>query len=133
MYYQKSTEKTCSELKTVQSSGLSKEEAQKRLAKNGPNALIEKKSKTKLQMFLAQLKDTMIYILFAAAAISIFLNEVTDAIIILIVVLINAIIGMVQESKAEAALEALKNLSSPTAMVRRSGKIMEIPISCQFC
>jgi len=123
MYYQKSVEDTCSELKMVQNSGLTQEEARKRLAENGPNALIEKKSKTKLQMFLAQLKDTMIYILFAAAAISILLNEVTDAIIILIVVFINAIIGMVQESKAEAALDALKNLSSPTAMVRRGGKI----------
>jgi len=126
MYYQKSVENTCSELNMVQSKGLSKEEAIKRLSNNGPNALVENKSKTKLQMFLAQLKDTMIYILFAAAAISIMLNEVTDAIIILIVVFINAIIGMVQESKAEAALEALKNLSSPTAMVRRDGKIMEI-------
>lgn len=57
------------------------------------------------------------------------MNEITDAIIILLVVLLNAIIGMVQESKAEAALEALKNLSSPYAMVRRDGKVMEIPAS----
>lgn len=129
MYYQKSVKDTCAELKIVNSNGLSQDEAKKRLEENGPNALVEKKSKTKLQMFLAQLKDTMIYILFAAAAISIILDEVTDAVIILIVVLLNAIIGVVQESKAEAALEALKNLSSPTAMVRRDGKIMEIPAS----
>ena len=126
MYYQKSIQETYDELNTV-NAGLNQEEAKKRLLKNGPNALIEKKGKTKLQMFLAQLKDTLIYILFAAAAISIALNEVTDAIIILLVVLLNAIIGMVQESKAEAALEALKNLSSPSAMVRRDGKITEIP------
>ncbi|MDF2948608.1 MAG: P-type superfamily ATPase [Sedimentibacter sp.] len=126
MYYQKTSETVCSEL-NVQNSGLSTDEAKKRLEQNGPNALIEKNRKTLLQMFLAQLKDTMIYILFAAAAISIALDEVTDAIIILLVVLINAVIGVVQESKAEAALEALKNLSSPTAMVRRNGKIMEIP------
>lgn len=126
MYYQKNVDAVCSDL-NVQNSGLSQEEAKKRLEQNGPNALIEKNRKTLLQMFLAQLKDTMIYILFAAAAISIALNEVTDAIIILLVVLINAVIGVVQESKAEAALEALKNLSSPTAMVRRNGKIMEIP------
>ncbi|MGD9569291.1 MAG: cation-translocating P-type ATPase [Sedimentibacter sp.] len=125
MYYQKSSEVVCSEL-NVQNSGLTQEEAKKRLEQNGPNALIEKKRKTLLQMFLAQLKDTMIYILFAAAAISIALDEVTDAIIILLVVLINAVIGVVQESKAEAALEALKNLSSPTAMIRRNGRIMEI-------
>lgn len=126
MYYQKSSEVVCSEL-NVGSNGLNQDEAKKRLEQNGPNALIEKKRKTLLQMFLAQLKDTMIYILFAAAAISIVLDEATDAIIILLVVLINAVIGVVQESKAEAALEALKNLSSPTAMVRRNGKIMEIP------
>lgn len=128
MYYQKSSEDTLLKL-NVQNNGLTQEEAKKRLEENGPNALVEKQRKTVLQMFLAQLKDTMIYILFAAAAISVFLNEVTDAVIILIVVLINAVIGVVQESKAEAALEALKNLSSPTAMVRRSGKVMEIPAS----
>ncbi|HKM00612.1 MAG TPA: cation-transporting P-type ATPase, partial [Sedimentibacter sp.] len=127
MYYQKGIKETCIDLNTTQNTGLSQEEAKKRLSTNGPNALIEKQGKTKVQMFLAQLKDTLIYILFAAAAISIALNEVTDAIIILMVVLINAVIGMVQESKAEAALEALKNLSSPNAMVRRDGKIMEIP------
>ena len=127
MYYQKGIKETCLDLNTTQNIGLSQEEAKKRLSANGPNALIEKQGKTKVQMFLAQLKDTLIYILFAAAAISIALNEVTDAIIILMVVLINAVIGMVQESKAEAALEALKNLSSPNAMVRRDGKIMEIP------
>lgn len=126
MYYQKSAEDVCLQL-NVKNSGLSEEEAQKRLEQNGPNALIEKKRKTILQMFLSQLRDTMIYILFAAAAISIALGEVTDAIIILLVVLINAVIGVVQESKAEAALEALKNLSSPTAMVRRSGRAVEIP------
>ena len=126
MYYQKSAESVCLQL-NVKSSGLSEEEAKKRLKQDGPNVLSEKKRKTTLQMFLSQLKDTMIYILFAAAAISVALGEVTDAVIILLVVLINAIIGVVQESKAEAALEALKNLSSPTAMVRRNGKTMEIP------
>ena len=126
MYYQKSVDSVCSEL-NVQNSGLSQEEAKKRLEQNGPNALVEKKRKTIAQMFLGQLKDTMIYILFAAAAISIALNEITDAIIILLVVLINAVIGVVQESKAEAALEALKNLTSPTAMVKRNGKVVEIP------
>lgn len=126
MYYKKSIQETYVELNTA-NAGLNQEEAKKRLLENGPNALIEKKGKTKLQMFLAQLQDTLIYILFAAAAISIALNEVTDAIIILLVVLLNAIIGMVQESKAEAALEALKNLSSPSAMVRRDGKITEVP------
>jgi len=126
MYYKKSIEETYVDLNTT-NAGLNQEEAKKRLLEKGPNALIEKKGKTKLQMFLSQLQDTLIYILFAAAAISVALHEVTDAIIILLVVLLNAVIGMVQESKAEAALEALKNLSSPSAMVRRDGKITEIP------
>ena len=129
MYYQKSSEDTLSALNVQGSNGLTQDDAKKRLEENGPNALVEKQRKTILQMFLAQLKDTMIYILFAAAAISVILHEVTDAVIILIVVLINAVIGVVQESKAEAALEALKNLSSPTAMVRRNGKVMEISAS----
>lgn len=129
MYYQRSSEDTLLNLNVQCNNGLTQEEATKRLEEHGPNTLVEKQRKTILQMFLAQLKDTMIYILFAAAAISAILHEVTDAIIILIVVLINAVIGVVQESKAEAALEALKNLSSPTAMVRRNGKIMEIPAS----
>ena len=129
MYYQKSSEDTLLNLNVQGSNGLTQDEAKKRLEENGPNTLVEKQRKTILQMFLAQLKDTMIYILFAAAAISAILHEVTDAVIILIVVLINAVIGVVQESKAEAALEALKNLSSPTAMVRRNGKVMEIAAS----
>ncbi|WMJ75810.1 MULTISPECIES: cation-translocating P-type ATPase [unclassified Sedimentibacter] len=128
MYYQKKADEVCTELSTLRS-GLSQEEAKKRLEQNGPNALVEKSRKTLLQKFLAQLKDTMIYILFAAAAISFMLHEVTDAIIILLVVLINSVIGVIQESKAEAALEALKNLSSPSAMVKRGGKIMELPAS----
>ncbi|MDF2676412.1 MAG: P-type superfamily ATPase [Bacillota bacterium] len=129
MYYQKGIDDVCAKLKTTKSTGLTQEQAKKLYDENGPNALVEQKGKTKLQMFLAQLQDTMIYILFAAAAISIFLHEVDDAIIILLVVLLNAVIGMVQESKAEQALEALKKMSSPTAMVRRDGKIVEIPAS----
>lgn len=109
--------------------GLTTGEAENRLAKFGPNAFQEKKPKTKLQMFLSQLRDPMIYILFGAVIISIFLKEISDAVIILAVILLNAVIGMVQESKAEKSLEALKKLSSPTAMVRRDGLSVEIPAS----
>ena len=127
MYYQRNINDTYLKTETNQSTGLSQEEAKKRYEENGPNALVEKKSKTKIAMFLSQLKDTMIYILFAAATISAILGEYSDSIIILIVVLLNATIGMIQESKAEQALEALKRLSSPFAAVRRDGKVMEIP------
>ncbi|MEG1930333.1 MAG: HAD-IC family P-type ATPase [Anaerovorax sp.] len=107
--------------------GLSTEEAKNRLEKNGPNVFAEGKKRTKVQMFIAQLKDPMIYILFAAAAISAFLREYSDSMIILAVILLNAIIGMVQENKAEQSLEALKKLSSPMALVKRNGTISEIP------
>lgn len=110
-----------------QNEGLSSFEAAQRLEKNGPNTFKEMKPKTKLQMFLAQLRDPMIYILFAAIAISVFLKEFSDAVIILAIILLNAFIGMVQESKAEKSLEALKKLSSPYALVRRNGKPLEIP------
>ena len=78
-------------------------------------------------MFVSQLRDPMIYILFGAVVISSFLKEFSDAVIILAVILLNAVIGMVQESKAEKSLEALKKLSSPTALVRRNGQPVEIP------
>jgi P-type Ca2+ transporter type 2C len=127
MYYQKSIKDTYLKTETNQSTGLSKEEAKKRYEESGPNALVEKKPKTKIAMFISQLKDTMIYILFAAATVSAILGEFSDSVIILIVVLLNATIGMIQESKAEQALEALKKLSSPFAALRRDGKIIEVP------
>lgn len=126
MFYQKHVDDVTKELDVNISQGLSQEQAQARLAKNGPNALIEKAKKTKLQMFLSQLNEPMIYILMVAAAISVALKEVSDAIIILAVVLINGIIGMIQEGKAQDALETLKKLSSPKTVVRRNGKQVEI-------
>jgi len=107
--------------------GLTEEEAKKRLAVQGPNALKAKKPPTKLQIFLSQLKDPMIYVLLAAAVVSIVLREFSDAGIILGVVLLNAIVGMVQEGKAQRALDALREMSSPTATVRRGGVVREIP------
>ncbi len=122
-----SAAETLDNLKVDHRHGLSFSEAKKRIAEYGPNAFEEKKPKTKIQMFLAQLRDPMIYILFAAVAISMFLREFSDSIIILAVILLNATIGVVQESKAEKSLEALKKLSSPVALIRRDGKAMEIP------
>lgn len=127
MFEQQKIEEVLKQLETDSRNGLTAEEAQKRLEKYGPNAFEEKKPKTKLQMFLSQLRDPMIYILFGAVVISLFLKEVSDAIIILAVILLNATIGVIQESKAEKSLEALKKLSSPTALVRRDGIPVEIP------
>lgn len=109
--------------------GLSSNEADKRIRQYGENALAEQKPKTPLQLFFAQLKDPMIYILFVAAIVSFLLKEVSDSIIILLVILINAIVGMIQEGKAQKALDALKKLSTPFALVRRDGKLVEIPAS----
>ncbi len=127
MYEQMTPESACGKLASNPGTGLTREEAQERLAKHGTNEFTEKKPKTRLAMFLSQLNDPMIFILFAAAAISVFLHEVGDAVIILAVVLLNAIVGMVQEAKAEAALAALKQMSSPAALVRRGGALIEIP------
>lgn len=106
--------------------GLSSQEAEKRRMEYGPNQFQEKKKKTKLQMFIAQLRNPMIYILFVAVIISTVLKEFGDSIIIIAVILLNAIIGMVQEAKAEESLEALKKMSSPMAMVRRDGGLLEV-------
>lgn len=127
MFTQKDIRRTCEELGVDPAKGLTTDEASARLQKHGPNELSEKKRKSKFAMFVSQLNDPMIYILFAAAAISIFLREISDAVIILLVVLLNAVIGMTQEAKAEQALEALKKLSSPNALVRRDGRLAEVP------
>ncbi len=126
-YAQTTPAQTCAELQVNPDTGLTAKAADERLARFGANEFAAKKPKTKLSMFLSQLNDPMIYILFAAAAISLFLHEIGDAAIILAVVLLNAIIGMTQEAKAEAALAALKQMTSPTALVRRDGKLVDLP------
>ncbi len=106
--------------------GLSSEEAQKRLQKYGKNALAEDKKITLLQRFLEQFKDVMVIVLLVAAIISGVLGELADSLIILAIVIINAIIGVVQENKAEKALEALKSMSKPYARVYRDGEVKSI-------
>ena len=127
MWFNKNSLDVIKELNSDSLNGLTSEEAKIRLQKNGENKLASKKKKTLAQLFLAQLNDAMIYILIAAAIISGALGEISDSIIILIVILINATIGVVQESKAEKALEALKQLSTPKALVKRNGELIEIP------
>lgn len=116
-------------MKTFETSedGLSEGEAKKRLAAYGPNELDEGKKTTMFQKLLAQFKDLMIVVLIAAAAISAMVpnaeghREWVDAIIILAVVVINAIMGVIQENKAEQAIEALREMSTPNAHVLRDG------------
>lgn len=108
------------------SGGLSGSEAAKRLQQYGKNELQEGKKKSLPEMFLLQFKDVMIIILLAAAVISGFLGEFADTVIIALVVMINAILGVSQESKAEKALAALKQMSSPQARVLRNGEIQAL-------
>ena len=125
--YNKSIDTVLKEVSSDSINGLTKIEANNRLQKNGANKLLTKKPKTLLSIFFAQINDAMIYILIGAAIISAIMGEFSDSIIILIVIFINAIIGVVQESKAEKALSALKSLSTPKALVKRDGEIIEIP------
>ena len=113
--------------------GLSTQQAQERLAKYGPNKLKEAEKPTLLQRFLTQLKDPMLIILLVAAAVSAVTgmlaneNEWAEVIIILAVVLLNAILGVIQESKAEAAIEALQTMTAATCKVLRDGKMVVLP------
>ncbi len=126
MWYKKSKNEILQELDVDEKNGLSSTEALRRLEKYGKNKLETKKKKTLFKQFLSQLKDVMIYILIIAAIISVFLGEISDALIILLVIIINAVIGVIQESKAEKALDALKELSTPKALVKRDGSLKEI-------
>jgi len=110
--------------------GLTTAEAQKRLEQYGPNKLKEAEKPTLLQRFVAQLKDPMLIILMIAAGVSALTgmlageNEWAEVIIILAVVLLNAILGVIQESKAEAAIEALQTMTAATCKVMRDGKMV---------
>ncbi len=127
MYEQKTVSQVLSLMEVDPKEGLSMEDAAVRLGKYGTNTFAEKKPKTKLQKFFSQLNDPLIYILLVAVVISLFLKEFGDASIIMAVILLNAVIGVVQESKAEKSLEALKKLSSPVALVKRDGLFVEVP------
>ena len=129
-FYCEENEKVLQELKTDRN-GLSPAEAEKRLAENGKNRLEAAKGKSLVRRFFEQLADPMIIILLVAALISgvlaVIENEsFADVIIILAVVIINAVLGVYQESKAEKAIEALQKMSAATSRVVRDGKIQVI-------
>ena len=117
---------------SVGTEGLTTAQAQERLAKYGPNKLKEAEKPTLLQRFLAQLKDPMLIILMIAAGVSALTgwlageNEWAEVIIILAVVLLNAVLGVIQESKAEAAIEALQTMTAATCKVLRDGKQIQL-------
>ena len=127
LWHTLSTDQILAEVNSDGSSGLNKEEAERRLAQYGPNALAEGKKKSVLQVFLEQFKDLMVVILIIAAIISLFSDSAESTIVIFAVLVLNAILGTVQHFKAEKSLESLKAMSSPTAKVLRGGVRVEVP------
>lgn len=115
-----SVEEVVAEQKTTPQ-GLGSDEARARLDQYGPNELVEKEKKSPLMMFLEQFKDFMILILIAAALISGFIGEVSDTIAIIVIVVLNAVVGFIQEYRAEKAMAALKKMAAPSATVMRNG------------
>ena len=116
----------CLEATKSRIGGLIADEVETKLGKYGKNMLAEGEKRSIFEMFAEQFKDVMILILIVAAAISGFLGEFADAIIIMIVVILNAFLGVFQENKAEKALDALKKMSSPYAKVKRDGVVEKI-------
>ncbi|MBD0286393.1 MAG: HAD-IC family P-type ATPase, partial [Flavisolibacter sp.] len=118
-------------LSTLQSrhSGLSASEAEERLKEYGFNQLAEKKKKPAWLLFLAQFKDIMILILMAAAVVSGIVGDIKDAIVILVIVILNAVVGFVQEYRAGKAMDALKKMAASSAKVKREHEVMQIPSS----
>lgn len=131
--YQRTQDDILTELESS-ASGLSEEQAEERLERYGENKLAEAKKTTVLQRFLQQLKDPMLLILLAAAAVSAVTNALsgesfTEVFIILVVVLLNAVLGVIQESKAEAAIEALQSMTAAKCKVLRGGELKVIESS----
>ena len=132
MWHSSSVEEVSKNLKTNVNIGLSEDEAQKRFERYGPNNLKEKKKESIFVKFIKQFNDFMIITLIIAAIISAVVSKLNgeadyiDSIIIVAIVVFNAIMGLVQEQKAEKSLEALKKMSAPNAKVRRNGRVQEI-------
>ena len=129
LFYSQPKEDVLKHFETSEDSGLSEEKAKQLAEKYGKNKLTEKKKKSTLERFFDQFKDVMILILIAAAAVSFVIacvegnpKEFFEPLLILLIVVLNAVMGVLQESKAEKALDALKNMSAPHARVIRNGE-----------
>jgi Ca2+-transporting ATPase len=125
-FYQESPEQLFIRL-DARPSGLDEAEALQRSEKQGPNLLQEKKKKAVWLLFLDQFKDLMVLILAAAALLSGLIGDLTDTVIILVILLLNALLGFIQEYRAEKAMDALKQLTETQSKVLRSGKLVSLP------
>lgn len=114
---------------THSSTGLSSTEADERLRQSGENILKKGKDQTILDMIMEQLNDPMIFILFMAAAISMLLRQFSDTAIIFVVIALNTTVGVIQEGRAKKAMDALKKMTAPSAVVKRDGIYKKIPAS----
>ncbi len=126
-WYSKKIQDIEAELNSNCEKGLSKKQVTKRLEKFGLNQLEQAEQKSAFLIFLSQFKDFMVIILLVATLISGLLGEYVDAVAIILIVLLNGVLGFIQERKAEKSLQALKELTAPKTLVLRDGKWMEIP------
>ena len=106
---------------SIEQNGLSEKEAKKLFKKYGPNAFSQGKKVKPLGIFISQFKDILIIILIVSTLLSIFMGEITEAIAIILIIMINSIMGFVQEYRTEKTLDALKNMAAPTAKAVRDG------------
>jgi P-type Ca2+ transporter type 2C len=127
MYHSLEIEDIIKNFSTDPSNGLSSQEVEKRRVKYGLNKLAAQNRDTLLTLIWSQINDILIYILIGAAIISFLVGETSDAVIIGIIIILNAVVGVAQEYKAEKSLEALQNLSTPKAIVKRNSQLIEIP------
>lgn len=128
-WYQMSAEESLQLLNTDSKQGLSQEEAERRRAETGSNVLSEGKKISPITLFLNQFKDFMVLVLMGATLISGLLGEYLDAITIVVIIVMNALLGFIQEFRAERSLQALKELSAPSAKVVRGGQLLQISAS----
>ena len=124
-----SADKAVEQLGVEPQAGLSPDEADRRAAEYGPNEIREHRARSLWRMFLDQFTDFMILVLIAAAIVSGIIGEPVDTIAILIIVLLNGLLGFVQEYRAERAVAALKMLAAPSARVRRGGQVLTVAAS----
>ena len=109
--------------------GITEKEAEERLRTEGENTIGEERKSGPLRIFLGQFRDVMVMILLGATVISVFLGEISDAVTIILIVLLNAVLGFIQEYRTEHTLEALRSMTAPTAKCWRDGKLREIAAS----
>jgi len=125
-WHTKEIKSVLSELGSSLEKGLSEEQSRSGLIKFGPNELKEKRGRGIIMMLLDQFKEFIVLILIAACVISIFLGEITDAMVILLIVVLNAVLGVVQEERANKAIAALKRMATPKVMVKRDGELKKM-------